>query len=296
MKQIHSGMDEQIYQIVIHILVVIIVVLSIFPLVYVISMSLTTLSEAMRNNYFVLIPSEPTLEAYKRILQADFIRKSFVVSVFRTVIGTFIMLVLTTLGAYVLSWKSLPGRKLFLLMILGTILFKPGMIPNYLMVKNLKLLNTFWSLIVPLAIDSFGLLVIKVFIENLSDELTEAAIIDGAGKVKLLIHVIVPLVKPALVAIGLFNIVLHWNNWFDALLYIHDKSLYPYQLVLMNMFKTGGQTGLDMSSLVLGEAQRVSTKTMRMAVVVTGIIPIMCVYPFLQKHFAKGILLGSVKG
>ncbi|MFC4599484.1 carbohydrate ABC transporter permease [Cohnella hongkongensis] len=291
----YKSASERTYQIVIHLVVIAVAISAVFPLLYVIGMSLTTKAEMIERNYFVIIPLEPTLEAYKRLLASSVIWNAFVVSTGRAVVGPLLTLLLTTIGAYVLAQRTLPGRGIFLFFILATILFNGGLIPTYLVIKNLGLIDSYWSLILPIMVDSFGLLVIKIFIENLPDGLTESAKIDGAGEWSMLLRIIIPLAAPALAAIGLFNLVAHWNSWFDALLYLNDKQMYPLQMVLKNMLTIDSVSG-DSMNAVLKSSQSISTETLKMAAVVIGIIPVLCVYPFLQKHFVKGMYMGSVKG
>ncbi|MFB9276229.1 carbohydrate ABC transporter permease [Cohnella cellulosilytica] len=291
----YKSASERTYQIVIHLIVIGVAISAVFPLLYVIGMSLTTKAEMIARNYFVIIPLEPTLEAYKRLLASSVIWNAFVVSTGRAVVGPLLTLLLTTIGAYVLAQRTLPGRGIFLFFILATILFSGGLIPTYLVIKNLGLIDSYWSLILPIMVDSFGLLVIKIFIENLPDGLTESAKIDGAGEWSMLLRIIIPLAAPALAAIGLFNLVAHWNSWFDALLYLNDKQMYPLQMVLKNMLTIDSVSG-DSMNAVLKSSQSISTETLKMAAVVIGIIPVLCVYPFLQKHFVKGMYMGSVKG
>jgi putative aldouronate transport system permease protein len=292
---LYRSRSDTVYQIVIHVVVIVLALTAVFPLIYIIGMSLTTKAELIENNYFVIIPQEPTLEAYKRILASPVIWNSFLISAFRSTVGPLLTLMLTTIGAYVLAQRTLPGRKTFLMFILATILFNGGLIPTYLVIKNVGLIDSVWSLILPIMVDSFGLLVIKIFIENLPEGLLESAKIDGAGEWGMLIRIAVPLAAPALAAIGLFNLVSHWNSWFDALLYLNDKQLYPLQMVLKNMLTTDSVSGDSMNAM-LKTTQQVSTETIKMATVFVGIVPILCVYPFLQKHFVKGMYLGSVKG
>ncbi len=291
----YKSASERTYQIVIHLIVISVAISAVFPLLYVIGMSLTTKAEMIARNYFVIIPLEPTLEAYKRLLASPVIWNAFVVSTGRAVVGPLLTLLLTTIGAYVLAQRTLPGRGIFLFFILATILFNGGLIPTYLVIKNLGLIDSYWSLILPIMVDSFGLLVIKIFIENLPDGLTESAKIDGAGEWSMLLRIIIPLAAPALAAIGLFNLVAHWNSWFDALLYLNDKQMYPLQMVLKNMLTIDSVSG-DSMNAVLKSSQSINTETLKMAAVVIGIIPVLCVYPFLQKHFVKGMYMGSVKG
>jgi putative aldouronate transport system permease protein len=288
------GSSEIAYQVVIHVVVLGVIVASILPLLYVVGISLTTQPELIRRGFFVLIPEQPTIEAYVRVLGSELVWRSLLVSGFRTVVGTLLTLTLTVVGAYVLARKTLPGRRILLVFVLATILFNGGLIPTYLVMRDLSLLDNIWVMVLPLAVDSFGLLIIKVFIENLPSELIDAARIDGANEIQLLVRVIVPLAAPAIAAIGMFTIVAHWVSWFDALVYLQDQNLYPLQLVLRNML-TNDSSANDQMNFVLRDAQQINTETLKMATVVVAIIPILCIYPFLRKHFVKGVYLGSIK-
>jgi putative aldouronate transport system permease protein len=292
---IYKSPAERVYQVVIHLIIGAIMLSALFPLVYVIGMSLTSQPELIRRNYFVIVPEQPTFAAYERILSSALVWKSMLISVVRSTVGPLLTLAMTVTGAFVLARKTLPGRNLLLFFVLATILFHGGLIPSYLVVKKLGLLDSIWALIIPPLVDTFGLLVIKIFIENLPDEIMDAARIDGAGELQMLTRIVVPLAAPALAAIGLFNVVMHWNSWFDALIYLTDKELYPLQLVLRNMLTATSMTN-DQMNFMLEDTQRVSSESVKMATVVVAMIPILCVYPFLQKHFAKGVYLGSTKG
>ena len=175
-----------------------------------------------------------------------------------------------------------------------TILFHGGMIPTYLVVRNLGVMNTFWALIVPLLVDSFGLLIIKIFIENLPEGLVESARLDGAGHVQLLVWIVTPLAAPALAAIGMFNIVQHWNSWFDALLYLHNKNLWPLQLVLRNLLEGQAHLGDDLVVEIM-KGEKMALESFKMATVIIGVVPMLALYPFLQRFFIHGVYLGAVK-
>lgn len=283
------------YQIFIHFVVAMVVLSAILPLVYVVGMSLTSQGELIRRNFFVIIPEEPTLEAYRRLLTSELIWRSVGVSVFRTVVGPLLTLTMTVLGAYALARKTLPGRNILLVFVVATILFRGGLIPSYLVMGELELLDNIWSLVLPLAVDSFGLLVIKMFIENIPRELIDAAMIDGATERQMLLKIIIPLAAPAIAAIGMFNIVTHWVSWFDALVYLQDQSLYPLQLVLRNMLTVDSGALNDQMNLSMKDSQRLNPESLKMATVVISIVPILMVYPFLQKHFIKGVYMGAVK-
>ena len=288
--------SEAIYQAIISAMVALLSVSMIFPLIYVLGMSLTSQSELISRNYFVIIPQQPVLVAYKRILSSPPIWNAMEMSFIRSILGTVLSLVFMLIGAFVLSRKTLPGRKLFLMLILITILFNGGLIPSYYVVKQLGMMNSIWAMIIPPLIDSFGLMVIKIFIENLPDSLIESVQLDGAGDFQQLIYIIAPLSGPALAAIGMFTVVNHWNSWFDALLYLNGrKDLYPLQMVLRNMMSVEGG-GNDMMNYMLKDTERVASESTKMATVVIGILPIMMLYPFLQKYFIHGIYMGAVKG
>ncbi|MBB6734224.1 carbohydrate ABC transporter permease [Cohnella zeiphila] len=289
----YRSRSERTYQIVIHAIVLLVVASAVFPLLYVLGMSLTGPAEMMSRNYFVIIPHDPVWAAYERILSSPLIWRSFGISVFRSFVGPALMLMLTATGAYVLSVRTLPGRNFLLLLVVSTILFNAGLIPTYLVVKQLGLVNSLWSLIALYLVDSFGLLVIKIFIENLPDGLIEAAKMDGAGELQMLARVVIPLAAPALAAIGLFSIVFHWNSWFDAMVYLNNAHLFPMQLILKNMLASASSDAME--SLILN-GNAVTPESMKMATVVVGTLPILLVYPFLQKYFVQGVYVGAVKG
>ncbi len=295
MRKVIQVDSEKLYQIIITSIVSILSLTMIFPLVYVLGMSLTSQPELIRRDYFVIIPEMPVLTAYKRILSSPSIWKALEISLFRSIFGTALSLFIMLIGAFVLSRKTLPGRKQFLIMILATILFNGGLIPSYYVVKQLGLINTVWAMIIPPLIDSFGLLVIKIFIENLPESLVESVKLDGASEIQQLIYIVAPLSGPALAAIGMFTVVNHWNSWFDALIYLTRKNLYPLQMVLRNMMSVEGM-GNDMMNYLLKDTERVASESIKMATVVVGVLPILMLYPFLQRYFIHGIYMGSVKG
>ena len=296
------GTDEVVYQAICGVLIVSLVIACILPILYVVSMSLTSKDEVIRNSgRYVLFPGEYTFAAYQWLFNGGWIPNAMFISLARTVTGTAATLAVTSMGAFVLSRSELPGRRFFILVILVTILFPGGLIPNYLLIDSLKLKNNFLVFILPMLVDCWGLLVIKQFMEQLPDSLPEAAEIDGAGQFSIFTRVFIPLSKPVLAAIGLFTAVAHWNSWFDSLLYVSNDKLWPFQYVLRNILQgylniqaSTGQAA--QSAYVISLQNRTNSQSMQMAAVIIGTAPIIVVYPFLQKHFAKGMLTGSVKG
>lgn len=262
---------------------------ALIPVLYVVSVSLTPFGEVLKNGGYVLIPKKLTFSAYQKLLETSNIFNALKVTVLVTVIGTAVNLVLTALMAYPLSRKQLPWRSFFLGMVVFTMLFGGGIIPTYLIVKATGLIDTIWSMILPGAIWSFNVLVMKSFFESLPEELFESARIDGAKEFRILCQIAVPLSKPSLITIGLFYAVGHWNQFFAAIMYISDRQLFPLQVVVREI--------LMMTQQPLESAETmVPTMTMQMSAIVLASLPIIVVYPFLQRHFTKGMMLGSIKG
>jgi putative aldouronate transport system permease protein len=209
-----------------------------------------------------------------------------------TVVGTALSLTVSCLLAYALSRPSFSAGRPILLVILFSMLFSPGIIPTYLVVKGAGLLDSIWALIVPTMVSAFNVIVLRAFFMNLPNEITESARIDGAGELKTFGYIVLPLSKAVLSVIGLFYAVAYWNAFFGALLYLNDSKLWPLQLVLRTYVINDTQLG----SAELGTELLPPQASIQMAILVVSIVPILIIYPFLQRHFAKGVLTGAVKG
>ncbi|WP_188991535.1 carbohydrate ABC transporter permease [Paenibacillus nasutitermitis] len=268
--------------------------LTLIPFLYIVSASFTS-SEELLQKGFVLFPTKFSLEAYAYIFSTQTLMRSLWVTVFITVAGTAINLVFTIFMAYPLARPSLKWRRQIMLMVIFTMLFSGGMIPTYLIVKSFGMLGTYWSLLIPGAISAFNLIILKNFFQQLPDGLEESAKIDGCNDFVTLIRIVLPLSLPAVATFALFYAVGHWNSFFQAILYINDAEKWPIQVLLRQIviLASGGQVG-DSSSM--SESFVPPGETVKMATIVVATVPILLVYPFLQKHFAKGALLGSVKG
>lgn len=284
-----TSRSDKWFNAVIYVILILIAVAAVFPLLYVISMSLTPYSEVVKNGGFIVLPRKISFEAYERIFADPALGRSMLVTVIVTVGGTLVNMIFTTLAAYPLSRRNLPGRTFFLLYMVFTMLFSGGLIPTYLVIQSLGMINTLWALIIPGAIATFNVLILKSFFETLPEELFESARIDGAREFRILWQVAIPLSLPSMMTVGLFYMVGHWNSFFSAVLYITDTDLNPLQVVIRNMLL------LTQSSELQAEIT-VPTAAMQMAAVIAGSLPIIAVYPFIQKHFTKGMLLGAVKG
>lgn len=241
----------------------------------------------------VLWPKGFTLSTYKAILTGGVVTRALIISVLITVVGTLLSLVTTAGLAYWLSRPHAWLKKPVLMLTLGAVLFSPGLIPTYLTVKELGLLDNLWSLILPTMVNAFNVIVMRAFFQALPQELFESASIDGASSATVLFKIVLPLSKAVLAVIGLFYAVAYWNAFFNALLYIQTTSKWPMALVLRSYVVNQTTIGGDQ----VGGAEALPPQlSLQMAILVVAILPIMIVYPFLQKHFAKGVMIGAVKG
>lgn len=286
-----QGIGDRISNIANHILLGIIAIITFFPLYYVIIVSFTDPIEYMKKS-FVLFPETWSLESYRFLLATGAVTHAVGVSVYLTVLGTACSLVVTAALAYTLSRKRLRGRQLILLLILITILFSPGIIPNYMLIRELKLIDSLWALILPALASGWNVILMKNFFDSIPAELEESASMDGCNDLSIFVRIILPLSLPSLAAFGLFYAVGYWNQFFNALIYINDASKWPLQVLLQNILLNANNSEIRADATTVAPP----TETLKMAAVVVATVPILLVYPFLQKHFAKGAMVGSVKG
>lgn len=287
---------DKVYQIVVVAIVALVALFCLFPMIYVVMLSLTSEQEWIQRGNSMLVPYKPTIAGYIKVFkQSKIYTNALFISAMRTLVGTLLSLVFTMYVGYVLSRRQMPGVKILFFMIMITVLFSGGTIPTYLTVKNLGLTNTFWAMIVPGLVNSWDVLVFRQFFLNLPREVEESASIDGCGEVRMMTSIVAPMSLPVVAAIALFLAVGHWNSWFDALIYIQDEMLKPLQLLIHNMSTTADLTEAQMID-TLSQAATVSARSLRMCLTVMGTVPILVVYPFLQKYFVKGMYVGAVKG
>lgn len=265
------------------------------PFVYVFFVSFMSYDEYIANPLRI-IPSQIDLHAYRQILDYALIRSSYGVTVFITVVGTALSVFLLIISAYPLSKRELKGRNLVMGLILFTMFFNGGMIPNYILIKDLRLYDRVGALILPGCISAFNLILMKNFIKTtVPDSLEEAARVDGANDLRILFSVVVPLMTPAIATMTIFSAVGYWNSYYSAMMYISDRALWPLQLVLRELVVEDTSAVSPVSQMLISEA-RSHPFTLKMAAIVITVLPIMAVYPFMQRFFIKGIALGSVKG
>jgi putative aldouronate transport system permease protein len=263
------------------------------PFVYVFFISFMSYEEYL-SAPLRIIPRDPTVNAYKEILSYDLIRSGYLVTGFVTVFGTVLSVFLLVISAYPLSKPNLKGRGVIMTLILFTMFFNGGMIPNYLLIRNLGIFNTVWALILPGCISAFYLILMKNFIRTIPASLEEAARVDGANEIRILFSVIVPLLKPAIATLVIFCAVNYWNNYFSAMMYIMDRRLWPLILVLREIVLENTDSVSPLVAM-LTQAARSHPFTLKMAAIIIVILPILVVYPFMQRYFIKGIALGAVK-
>ncbi|MFB5267429.1 carbohydrate ABC transporter permease [Paenibacillus enshidis] len=272
-------------------LLILIALTCLLPFVNVIASSFASTQEVVAKK-FILFPTTFSLDAYKYILSTPTIFKSLGVSVGVTLVGTFVSMVLTAFMAYGLSRKYLLGRNVINFLVVFSMLFSGGMIPTFLVVKSLGLIDSYWSLILPVAINAFNMIIMRNFFQALPDSLEESAKMDGATDFGVFLKIMLPLALPSIATISLFYAVTYWNTYMNAILYLNDSNKWPIQILLRQIvIVSSGMQAENTSVDVIPPAQ-----TIKMAVIVIATVPMLIAYPFVQKHFTKGALLGAVKG
>lgn len=272
-------------------LLILIALTCLLPFVNVIASSFASTQEVVAKK-FILFPTTFSLDAYKYILSTPTIFKSLGVSVGVTLVGTLVSMVLTAFMAYGLSRKYLLGRNVINFLVVFSMLFSGGMIPTFLVVKSLGLIDSYWSLILPVAINAFNMIIMRNFFQALPDSLEESAKMDGATDFGVFLKIMLPLALPSIATISLFYAVTYWNTYMNAILYLNDSGKWPIQILLRQIvIVSSGMQAESTSVDVIPPAQ-----TIKMAVIVIATVPMLIAYPFVQKHFTKGALLGAVKG
>ncbi|MFD2331641.1 carbohydrate ABC transporter permease [Cohnella sp. GCM10020058] len=292
---------EKVIQVVIVALLSLLCLSVLYPFFYMLAISLNEGADAAKGGVY-LWPRSFTLINYEIVLGNEVIRNSYLITIGRTILGTIAGLLVTLLAAYGLSYRSLPLRNGLLSYVLITMLFNGGLVPLYIQLFNLGLVNSFWVYIIPTMFSAWNMFVMLKFIQGIPDALIESAELDGAGPVRILFRIIVPLSKPMLAALGLFTAVGHWNDWFAGAFFVTDQSLIPVQTFLQQLLQASDLSAVlgsnsNQEALARGsQMQNITLMSIKMAVVMVSALPILCVYPFLQKYFVKGVLIGSVKG
>lgn len=295
-EKMKNGLRSDLaFDIIVNLLGLCIVFIVLIPLIFVLAASFSDPDLVIKGKV-LLLPKGFTTKAYTMVFENEDIWRGFRNSCLYTIAGTLISVILTILAAYPLSRKELPGRNLFMMLILFTMYFTGGMIPTYLLVKDLGMYNTVWSLLIPAAISTYNLIVAKTFFENsIPGELYESARLDGCGNIAMLYRIVLPLSKAILAVLVLYYAVGIWNAYFDALIYVRDTSLHPLQIVLRNILLLGQTEQMGTNDVGMADKIKMAEAVKYSAIVVSS-IPMLLIYPFVQKYFVKGVMIGAVKG
>jgi len=294
--KIGSSQGDKLFDFVVHFSLFIVVLIVLLPLIYVVSASFSA-PTAIREGRVWLLPVEPTLMAYEAIFRDPSILRGFYNSTFYMIAGTFINLIMTVLAAYPLSRKQFLIRNYVMGIFTFTMLFSGGLIPLYLLVMNLGLLNTRWVMLLPTAMSVWNVIITRTFyMTNIPEEIYESTMMDGCSDFKFLLSIVLPLSGPIMAVMALFYGIAHWNTFFNALIFLSSEELFPLQLILRNILilhQFDAAVIVDFDALMrrLGLME-----LLRYAVIVVATVPMLCIYPFIQRYFVKGVMIGALKG
>ena len=293
---VSDSFPDKVFNVTITIITFIFIILCAYPLIYVVSASFSDPMDIFAGKVW-LLPSSPTLKGYKAVFDYPDVWIGYGNSVFYTVFGTLINVFMTVLAAYPLSRKDLKYRKPIIMLFTFTMLFNAGMIPNYLLVRDLHLLNTRWALLIPGAISVYNMIIVRTFfMSNIPDELLESARLDGCSDFRFLLNIVLPLSGAVIAVITLYYAVGHWNQYFNAVLYLTDKNTYPLQVFLRNILLENSINDLSAGSVVNESERTYLNELLKYSLIVVASAPLLAVYPFIQKYFVKGVMIGAVKG
>ena len=284
-----------IFDISVNVVGVVVMLIVLIPLIFVLAASFSDPDLVLRGKV-LLWPKGFTLQAYTLVFENEEIWRGYRNTILYTVVGTAINIVMTIMAAYPLSRKEMKGRRFFTLLVLFTMYFNGGLIPTYLLVRDLGMYNTIWAVLIPGAISTYNLIVAKSFFEqSIPQELYESAKLDGCGSVRTLFAIVLPLSKAIIAVLILYSGVAHWNAYFTALVYLRDETLHPLQIVLRNILLLGQTEQMGSNDVGMGEKIKM-VEAIKYSVIVVSSVPILLLYPFAQRYFVSGVMIGAVKG
>ncbi len=293
--RIHDALGDRVFMFFVYLFLVIILLIVLYPMVYIVSASFSD-PLAVTAGKVWLVPVDFSLRCYEVTFQNPQIVTGYLNSLFYTAAGTLISVVLTVLVAYPLSRRDLYGSNVLMFLITFTLIFSGGLIPTYLVVKDLGMIDTRWALLIPQAIAAFQVIIARTFFRSaIPDELVEAAELDGCNDLQFLWAVVLPLSKPIIAVLALMYAVSQWNGYFDALIYLKSSELQPLQLVLRNILILNTTSGGSMDAAAMAQRRQLAD-LLKYCLVVVGSVPVLLIYPFVQRYFVKGMLIGSIKG
>ncbi|MDF2662039.1 MAG: sugar transporter permease [Paenibacillus sp.] len=287
---------DKLFGFIVYALLALVLLAVLYPLLFVLSASISDPAKVV-NGEIWLLPKDITIRGYEKVFQNSDILTGYANTLLYTIVGTCVNVVLTILAAYPLSRKDLIGRGVFTALFVFTMFFSGGLIPTYLLVKSLGMVNTMWALIVPNAVAVWNIIIMRTFFQqSIPGEIQESAQMDGCSNVKTLVSIVLPLSLPILAVMTLFYSVAHWNSYFSALIYITDRERYPLQLVLREILIQSNMSDMVQSSEESLAKSIMEAESIKYAVVIVANLPMLMLYPFLQRYFVKGLVIGAVKG
>ena len=295
-KKLSAG--DRVYYCIAYLLIFLFVIATLFPLYFVLIASFSSPNDVMLGKV-ILLPSRPTLKAYSMVFKNANIWNAYGNTVIYTLIGTALSLTATLTAAFVFSRKGLIGSRLCMLMIVFTMYFSGGLIPTYFNIRSLGLMNTMWALVIPGMISGYNLILARTFMMNsIPESLEEAARLDGCTPIRYFLDVVIPLSTPIIGVLCLYSVVSHWNSYYSALIYLNDRKKYPLQMILREILVQGTVTNESMDAASMEDAFEFMNlaESLKYALVIVASVPMLIIYPFLQKFFVKGVMIGSIKG
>lgn len=292
--RIKTSIGEFIFNIINHIFMFLMILITLYPVMYVVFASLSDSNMLMRHKGFLYAPTGFSVEAYKGVIENPMIFTGYRNTIFYVIAGVAISMVITVLAAYVLSRNRIVLKKAVWKMMVFKMYFGGGLIPTFLLLRSIGVFDNIWAVLLPSAYSTMNLIIVRTAIESMPASFEEAADIDGAGHLVKLVHIVIPLIMPTIAVITLYYTVSMWNNWFMPSVLLKNRELYPLQLVLREILITKSADDMMIDS---GAGERAALfESIKYATIVVSTIPILCVYPFLQKYFVKGVMVGGVKG
>lgn len=286
-----TNISDKIFNAFNLVVMLLVLIVTLYPFWYVLVASFSSINHIISSTV-LLYPNGIHLDAYKQIFRNDMIPRAYLNTLIITIGGTALSMLLSIMGAYVLSIRDLPGKTALTLFVVFTMLFSGGMVPTYLVVSKLKLINTLWSLVIPGCISAYNMILLRNFFQNVPEGLYEAAVIDGIRPSGYLFRILLPLSTAVIATVTLFYAVAYWNDYFTSVLYVRNRELWPMQRVLREALLTA-----ESQTMLYDDSKKsVPSETLKNAMIVVSVVPILCVYPFLQKYFVKGVMVGSMKG
>ena len=290
-----SSKGEKLFSVIIVLLLALFGLVCVYPIYYIIIGSVSDSMEMMKHTGFLLLPYGFHLDAYKLVFENRMIPQGYLNTIWYLLAGLAVNMTCTTLGAYALSKKTMALRRPIMLMITFTMFFSGGMIPTYLVVLNLGMVDHWTAMVLPTAINTFNLIIMRTSFQELPEELFESVRIDGGSEWQNFIHIALPLSPAVIAVIVLYYAVYHWNSWMPAMMYLRTRSMYPLQLVLREILINNDMTSIGTGISDAADKEYIAV-TLKYATIIVATLPIMCFYPFLQKYFMKGVMIGAVKG